>query len=388
MKQLKYILILTLDVLTLPAKLITCGLALYYYASHFNDTAFPGPFLTTIGLLLLPIAFHFLGKFLDVVLEEARMEAEYDDHGHHKKFGSLKKLSKAERREIEKQKIAADEVIISSTELKSMTHKGPTDPMKEIDKLIGLLPAKNALKEMAARMQFEKENRKKAKPSMHMVFLGPPGTGKTTCARIMAGFLYKNGYIKKNQCVEIDGNFFNGLSPGESSRKASIIIEKSLGGVLFIDEAYSLLGPAGSAGQEVIATIVKYMEDYRDQFVLVLAGYGAEMEALVDANPGLESRVKRFIWFGSYSLDELTEIFVQMAHDSGFKVSRELKEKYMDFMFSIMDEPNFGNARTVRNVLEKCIDRHALNIMENRIPQEHKFSLLGEDFPYIEIPQD
>jgi stage V sporulation protein K len=273
--------------------------------------------------------------------------------------------------------------------MKRITHKGETDPEAAMAKLIGLEEVKRSMHEMAARMAYDmgdKKGRKKKhnKPtnSMHMIFMGPPGTGKTTAARIMAGFLYKNGYIRKNQCVEVDGNFLNGMSPGESSKKTEMLITKSLGGVLFIDEAYALLQKNGSGyGQEAIATIVKAMEDQKDDIVFILAGYDKEMRELINSNPGIESRIKKYLWFGDYSVNNLQDIFRAMAGEHNFCVSAEMMEAFGERMRQEMNQPNFGNARTARNFLDQAIDMHATNLMDGKLDASKRYSLEGVDMP-------
>lgn len=382
--QLKYKTLLFITTLLYPLKLASATAGILYFIYNFFNRKKEMSLFVVILFFLMAILMHIGEKILDIWLEEARMNVEYDEHGHHKKYGSLKKLSRSERKEIEKQKIAADEVTLSSTELKSLTHKGSLKPYEMMNGLVGLKNVKEDMKEMAARMKFEngkKNHKKNIVSSMHMVFMGPPGTGKTTCARIMTGFLFQNDYIKKNQYIEIDGNFFNGLTAGESSRKASIIIEKALGGVLFIDEAYTLVSSGTSTGQEVIATLVKAMEDYKDEFILILAGYGEKMKQLINSNPGIESRVKRFMWFGNYSTDEPGEIFTKMANSEGFCITAEIMEEFSVYITQARNNANFGNARTVRNILDKCLDRHAVNLMDLRITKKDTYKLLGIDFP-------
>lgn len=217
---------------------------------------------------------------------------------------------------------------------------------------------------------------------MHMCFYGPPGTGKTTCARIMAGYLYKYRYIRKNQCIEVDGNFFRGLTAGESSKKARMLITKALGGVLFIDEAYAILN--GSEGQEVIATIVKEMEDHRDDIIFIFAGYDREMKQLMNSNPGLTSRVKYNLWFGNYTVNDLSDIFRYMAGEQNFAVSADMDATFRERIMKEERLPNFGNARTVRTLLEKMIDKHATNIMDHVIGEEDRYMLRACDMPPME----
>jgi len=226
--------------------------------------------------LILCAGCAILSPYLTKKRQELRDEVEYDEFGINRKRGNFSQLSKKEREAIEQQKMMDAERILDAPTLKKITHQGSENPKAEINRLIGLNNVKEDIKQMEARMRYEqsvrddqKKNRKNKNSnerttetlsSMSMVFSGAPGTGKTTVARIMAGLLYQYGYIKKNQCVEIDGNFFNGLSVGESSKRAAMLIQKSLGGVIFIDEAYALL--SGGGGQEVIATIVKAMEEW------------------------------------------------------------------------------------------------------------------------------
>ncbi|SDW83358.1 stage V sporulation protein K [Lachnospiraceae bacterium KHCPX20] len=323
--------------------------------------------------------------------KELRDEAEYDENGISKKHGNFKDLSGEERRLIEQQKMIDRERLLSTPVLKKITHKGTEDPVKEMEQLIGLTKVKEQMRQMAARMQYEmeeyeKRNKKKLKrnqtlphSAMHMCFYGPPGTGKTTCARIMTGYLYKYRYIRKNTCVEVDGNFFRDVSAGETSKKTKMLIQAAMGGVLFIDEAYAILEER--SGQEVIATIVKEMEDKRDDIILIFAGYDREMKQLINSNPGLESRIKYNLWFGNYTINDLSEIFRLMANKEGYTVSYDMDVVFRDRIEKEMHKSNFGNARTVRTIFEKCIDQHATNVIDQNIAPNDRYILKGVDMP-------
>ena len=308
--------------------------------------------------------------------EKCVEELEYDENGMSVKSNSYLKLTRKEREALDKQKLADMERILSSSVIRKMTHEGSKNPEKDMDKLIGLDEVKESMLQMASRMEFEKSNRIKTEFSTkHMVFAGAPGTGKTTVARIMTGFLYRYGYIKKNQCVEIDGNFLMADNPGDTSVKTEYIIQKATGGVLFIDEAYAM----NHGGQEAIATLIKDMEDKKDKFILILAGYLDEMKRLIETNPGFKSRIREYVYFPDYNDQELGQIFNQMANDLGFAVDHPGMENFTVRMQAERAGRYFGNARTVRNVLDECINRHSLNLKQGVIGKAQKFTITGPD---------
>ena len=242
------------------------------------------------------------------------------------------------------------------------------DPYQELDDLIGLGSVKTEVRSLANFVKLQKEREAKglktAKVSYHLVFYGSPGTGKTTVARIV-GRIYKDlGVLKKGHTVETDRAGLCGQYVGQTGPKTDSVIAKALDGVLFIDEAYSLVPEGGAGndyGQEAISTILKRMEDYRDRLVVIVAGYKNEMQRFIDSNPGLQSRFNRYIDFPDYSGDELAKIFKMYMKKNQYTLTKDaeayLKERF-EYAVAHKDR-NFGNARYARNVFEKSIQAQA-----------------------------
>lgn len=371
MKHTKYYatLLLSLMVFLLPAGAI----AYYIYMPKSN---------VNIGIaVLLAAAGIALNKPLQALRVKYRHDVEYDEFGRSKSKGNYEYLSKAERDKMDLQKTLDMERIMDSSALKKMTKKGAKDPEKEMNSLVGLVPVKNKMREMVARMKFEKgQGKKNAATSMsgrHMVFYGSPGTGKTTVARIITGFLYQYGYIKENKCIEVDGNFLKAGS--DTATKTELVIRQAFGGVLFIDEAYALLESGDGSGEQAVATLIKRMEDSRDRFILILAGYTNEMKRLLEANPGFESRIKEYLVFPDYDDMEMRQIFAHMANEQNFVVKDEAYEAFDERVLKERKLKSFGNGRTARNILDETIDRHALNFMDGRISSEDKYKICEPD---------
>lgn len=389
---IRYTLLIGLSVADLIGSIAFAVLALYHgifsNSASFNDVGILSSKQKMILFAILAVVCLVIYPFLTSYRQKLRDEVEYDENGVSRKKGSFSQLSKKERDAIDAQKMIDAERILPTTALQTITHTGPDDPEKELSSLVGLYEVKAKVKEMLARMSFEmgdpsKKRRKKKTATktlsgMNMIFSGSPGTGKTTVARIMTTFLYQYDYIVKNQIIEVDGNFFNGLSKGESSKRVSMLIQRAKGGVLFIDEAYALLSTGGS--QEVIATIVKAMEDYRDEIVFIFAGYSKEMEKLVNSNPGIRSRVKYNLIFPDYSGEELKEIFIRMANDQNLCPTADLIDLIINELMYEKSNGTFGNARSVRTLLDKIIDKHAVNLVDKRITPEEKYRLTKADF--------
>lgn len=197
--------------------------------------------------------------------------------------------------------------------------------------------------------------------ALHMVFSGNPGTGKTMIARLMARIYHSLGILSKGQLVEVDRSGLVAGYVGQTAIKTAEVIEKAKGGVLFIDEAYALTNRGGNDfGQEAVDTLLKAMEDNRDDLVVIVAGYTELMEAFVHSNPGLESRFNRFLSFPDYSIDEMMEIFTMRCKQSGYELAEAAKPVLRDVIkLKSMDVKGFGNARGVRNLFESAVTAQA-----------------------------
>lgn len=336
-----------------------------------RTTLISGVGLAIIGMVAIKPVASFRQK--------ARTAQKFDEYGRSREMGSYDQLSVKEQKAMDKQRMMEMNRVVPQTMVKQMTKKGVNNPEEEMSKLIGLGEVKNKMEEMAARMEFEqKHKRKKMDTANHMVFFGPPGTGKTTVARIMTSFLYKHGYIKANEVIETSGSYF---VTGDAAIKADALCQYAYGRVLFIDEAYAMT--ESPEGQEAIAALIKQMEDAKGYFVLILAGYENEMRSLLQSNPGFLSRVKDFFFFESYNETELTDIFKAMAKSEGFEVTREGLNKVYSIFKEIKYDKNFGNARTARNMLDSTIGTHVINLKKGLADGD--FVLNDNDITYKEI---
>ena len=373
MKTLKYNLLYLLVILLSIISVVIPLLGIYLFLTNFSETK-------QVNILYLSFLIPLLFTKL---LFEARIKlrniVDYDEFGVSKKYGKYARMSAKEKKVIDMQKMADMERILSSSQIKKLTHKGSEDPYKDMKKLIGLRNVKDKMNEMVARMEFERSSKKMQISSKHMAFLGSPGTGKTTVARIMTGFLYQNKYIKKNKCVEVDGNFLKSSTSADTAIKTELIIREALGGVLFIDEAYALIEGSDGIGEQAVATLIKAMEDRKGEFVLILAGYTNEIKKLIQSNPGFESRIKDFMVFQDYNNEELKEIFVDMARDNNFVVDANALDKLEERFERERNLSSFGNGRTARNILDECIDKHAFNFKNKEIGIADKFRITEKD---------
>ena len=239
--------------------------------------------------------------------------------------------------------------------------------MEELNSLVGLKTVKAEISRLVdllrvQRMRQEVGLQNKG-TSRHMVFYGNPGTGKTTVARLLADIYRELGLLPTGQLVEVDRSGLVGGYVGQTAIKTSEVIEQAVGGVLFIDEAYTLTAHKGQNdfGQEAVETILKAMEDYRDEMIVIVAGYTDLMKEFLETNPGLKSRFNYFIEFPDYTPDELVAILETMCKKNEYSLSKEAKEKAIRLFTERCDNKpdNFANAREVRNFMENAMLNHA-----------------------------
>jgi len=268
------------------------------------------------------------------------------------------------------------------------------EPLKELEEMIGMESVKKQVEQIA---NYIKINKKRGKmPMLHMCFMGNPGTGKTTVARLI-GRIFSDMKIlsDKHNFVEIHGRDLIAKYVGWTAKNVHEKIEEAKGGVLFIDEAYSIIPREGRGFEsEAIATLIKEMEDKRDEVCIILAGYSNEMEELLKSNPGFESRIQFKIDFEDYNEEELYEIFKSIAKNEDYKISTSLKEMLIEYFKKEKLKENFSNARCVRNLFEKVkfeqADRVSKNGEENinlikKVDVERVISKVSDEVKDIKI---
>ncbi|MDQ8201175.1 AAA family ATPase [Pelagicoccus enzymogenes] len=283
--------------------------------------------------------------------------------------------------------------LFSPTTSKSAPNARPPEPddstledeLAKLEKLIGLEAVKEEIQKLARFLEIQKQREghqlKTAPLSLHLVFSGNPGTGKTTVARILAKIYQKLGVLKSGHLVETDRMGLVGQYVGHTAKKTSEVIDSALDGILFIDEAYSLLsGGENDFGSEAIDTLVKRMEDDRDRLIVIVAGYPADMESFIQTNPGLRSRFSKTIHFDDYASEELEKIFEIFCKNNEYQLSEKARKKLHQVFEYELQKPkvDFGNGRYVRNLFEQVIRNQALRLSQRDGALEKKDLMLIE----------
>ncbi|MCL2202311.1 MAG: AAA family ATPase, partial [Oscillospiraceae bacterium] len=265
----------------------------------------------------------------------------------------------------------AENPAASGEDAKAQEEKEPpslNELMERLDELVGLDNIKQSVKSLINLVKVRKLREENDLPnpplSLHMVFTGNPGTGKTTVARILSELYWVIGVLSKGQLVEVDRSGLVAGFVGQTALKTTETVTSALGGILFIDEAYSLapeVGTGNDFGREAIETLLKLMEDNRNDLIVIVAGYSEPMNRFIESNPGLESRFNRYFEFEDYSGEELDEIFSSLCSKSQYVLTEEAKNfarEHFNMLYEFRDE-NFGNARHIRNFFEHIVSIHS-----------------------------
>lgn len=255
--------------------------------------------------------------------------------------------------------------------------------LEQLDReLVGLKPVKTRIREVAALLLVDRLRKEmsltSSAPSLHMCFTGNPGTGKTTVALRMAEILHRLGYVRQGHLVAVTRDDLVGQYIGHTAPKTKEVLKKAMGGVLFIDEAYYLYKPENERdyGAESIEILLQVMENQRDDLVVILAGYKDRMDKFFLSNPGMQSRIAHHVDFPDYSPEELLQISKLMLAQSNYRLSSDAEKALVEYIVQRMKMPNFANARSIRNALDRSRLRQANRLFSQRSGKLSKIDLM------------
>ena len=252
--------------------------------------------------------------------------------------------------------------------------------LSELNEMIGLGKIKKQINNLVSLLKFNKRaNIDISKFNLHMVFTGNPGTGKTTVARLFSDILYNLGYTKKNKLVEVSAKDLIAEYVGQTAGKTYNVLKSAFGGVLFIDEAYSIVetGSNSSFASDCMTTILKVLEDQKDNLIVIFAGYEKQMEKFIKFNPGLKSRIGYTIKFDDYTSQELIDIFKQLVEKNNLKITDEALKKVEGIIETSKKVEDFGNARYINQIYQDILIEHSRNV-EN-IDNDENLMVITED---------
>jgi probable Rubsico expression protein CbbX len=277
----------------------------------------------------------------------------------------------------------------ATTVAEVMAQSNAGQVLDELDRdLVGLAPVKARIRDIAALLVIDRlrmnQGLQAQAPSLHMSFTGNPGTGKTTVALRMAQILHRLGYIRKGHLVAVTRDDLVGQYVGHTAPKTREVLKKAMGGVLFIDEAYYLYRPDNERdyGQEAIEILLQVMENHRDDLVVILAGYGDRMETFFQSNPGMRSRIAHHLAFPDFAEGELLGIAERMLAEQHYQFGPGARELFQQYIGHRIRQPQFANARSIRNALDRARLRQASRLFaqpERALTREDLSTILPED---------
>lgn len=274
---------------------------------------------------------------------------------------------------IEQEQAEVDPLSVARTVADVLKDADVESVLNELEQdLVGLVPVKTRIRDIAALLVIDRLRKNLGltanNPSLHMCFTGNPGTGKTTVAMRMAQILHRLGYVRKGHLVAVTRDDLVGQYIGHTAPKTREILKKAMGGVLFIDEAYYLYRPENERdyGQEAIEILLQVMENQRDDLVVILAGYKDRMDTFFKSNPGMSSRVAHHLDFPDYKVDELLSISDKMLDAQAYRFGPGAREAFDQYLNLRVQQPNFANARSVRNALDRARLRQASRLFAQR----------------------
>jgi SpoVK/Ycf46/Vps4 family AAA+-type ATPase len=262
--------------------------------------------------------------------------------------------------------------------------------LTDLDAMVGLRSVKSEVRSLVNLAKNFQERRREGLETpdiaRHFVFAGPPGTGKTTVASHVARLLRILGLLERGHIVSVTRSDLVAEYVGQTAVKTQDVINRALDGVLFIDEAYTLISDSkvGGYGQESIDTLLKLMEEHRDRLTVIVAGYTDKMNDVLNSNPGLRSRFTREIRFQSYSPKELVEVFCQLADKSGYQLEKEVQGALVQIFAEMVDDETFGNARAARTLFEQTVERQSNRLQNSSVRSKGDLvKIVLQDLPVV-----